>query len=218
VLFFKAVDHSINAGKDNMNSQMFLDISSRNILNLHLYATWFVYEVNTSNMFNPDKHSNFFSWKLGGRLSNFPVQNLSFTGEWTRSNALTFRHYVSTLTYESNRYNLGHYLSDNAREYYFAIAWKPLRALDVRISWLMAQKGPDYTSSTIERLGLPFLESVEWENQTLTLFTRYQVINDAYVFASWRYSNISGNDLAKYTHPLFHGKTNTLSAGLNFGF
>jgi hypothetical protein len=218
VFFFKAVDHTVNAGTDNMNSQMYLDISSRNIPNLHLYGTWFIDEVNTANMFNPDKHSNYFSFKLGGRLSNLPLQNLSLTGEWTRTHPNVFRHYVNTLTYESNRYNLGHYLTDNAREYYLEIAYKPVRGLDLRLSWMLAQKGPDHTELGSNRLGLPFLESIEWENRTFSLDARYQVINDAYVFASWRYSDIHGNDLARYTHPLFHGRTNTIHVGMNFGF
>lgn len=218
VLFFKAVDHSLNAGHDNMNSQMFLDVSSRNIRNLHLYATWYVDEVNTSNLLIEDKHSNLFSWKLGGRMSNLPVQNLFLTLEWTRSNALTFRHYVRTLTYESNRYNLGHYLGDNAREYYVQVGYRPVRGLDLRLSWMLAQKGPDYTDLGTSRLGLPFLESIEWEKQSLALDARYQIINDAYATASWQYSNISGQDLAKYTHPLFHGETHSFRLGLNFGF
>jgi len=218
VFFFKAVDHTLNARTDNMNSQMFLDISSRNIPNLHLYGTWYVDEVNISHMFKPDEHSNFFSFKLGGRLSNFPVRNLTLTGEWTRTNALVFRHYVNTLTFESNRYNMGHYLTDNAREYYFALKYKPIRGLDVQLSYLLAQKGPDHTKLETPRLGIPFMESVEWENRTIFLRAVYQVINDAYVFASWQYSNIHGNELARYTHPLFHGKTNTFTMGLIFGF
>jgi len=36
VLFYKSVDHSVNSGTDNMNSQMFFDISSRQIKHLHL--------------------------------------------------------------------------------------------------------------------------------------------------------------------------------------
>jgi hypothetical protein len=218
VFFFKAADHALNARTDNMNSQMYLDISTRNIRNLHLYGTWYVDEVNTSNMFKSDLHSNYFSFKLGGRLSNFPVRNLSLTGEWTRTNANVFRHYVSTLTYESNRYNLGHYLGDNAREFYVALGYKPVRGLNLRLSWFLAQKGPDHTELGTHRLGIPFLESIEWENQTLKFSARYQVINDAFVFASWRYSNIKGNDLEKYTHPLFHGVTNTITTGINFGF
>lgn len=218
VFFFKAVDHTLNARIDNMNSQMYLDVSSRNIRHLHLYGTWFVDEVNTANLFKGDLQSNYFSFKLGGRLSNYPVRNLSLTAEWTRSNPNVFRHYVSTLTYESNRYNLGHYLTDNAREFYLALDYRPLRGLDLRLSWMLAQKGPDYTLAGSPRLGLPFLESIEWENRTLALNARYQIINDAYACLSWQYSNIKGNELERYTPPFLRGKTNTLTAGLNFGF
>ena len=218
VFFFKAVDHTLNSDTENMNSQMYLDVSSRNIRNLHLYGTWYVDEVNISNLFNPDKHSNYFSWKLGGRLSNIPLRNLDLTGEWTRSNANVFRHPVNTLTYESNQYNLGHYMTDNAREYYFALGYRPVRGLHLMASYLFAQKGPDHTDLGTPRLGLPFLESVEWENKTFRFRARYQIINDAYFYGEYRYSNISGNELEKYTHPLWHGKTNTFTIGANFGF
>ena len=113
---------------------------------------------------------------------------------------------------------MGHYLTDNAREYYFALKYKPIRGLDVQLSYLLAQKGPDHTKLGTPRLGIPFMESIEWENRTIFLRAVYQVINDAYVFASWQYSNIHGNELARYTHPLFHGKTNTFTMELIFGF
>jgi hypothetical protein len=218
VFFFKAVDHTVNSTIGNMNSQMYLDVSSRNIRNLHLYGAWLVDEVNISNMFNPDKHSNYFSWKLGGRLSNVPLKNLDITGEWTRSNVNVFVHPVTTLTYESNKYNLGHYLTDNAREYYFALGYKPVRGLCLGLSYLFAQKGPDHTELGTFRLGIPFLESVEWENNTFRFSARYQIINDAYFYGEYLYSDISGNELEKYTHPLWHGKTNTFTIGANFGF
>jgi hypothetical protein len=212
------VDHTVNAGMDNMNSQMFLDISSRNIRNLHLYGSWFVDEVNISNMFDKSKHSNYFSWKLGGRLSNIPVRNLTLTGEWTRTNPNVFRHYTPTLTYASNMYNLGHYLKDNSREYYAALDYRPIRGLHLHLSYLNAQRGPDHTGLGTPRLGLPFMESVEWKNTSIRFRARYQVINDGYVFARYRYSDISGNAMDIYTHPLYHGRTSTFTLGLNFGF
>ncbi len=39
LFFYKSVDHGINSGIDNSNSQMFIDISSRQIRHLHLYGT-----------------------------------------------------------------------------------------------------------------------------------------------------------------------------------
>ncbi len=69
--FYKSVDHSQTSGIDNMNSQMFFDISSRNIKNLHLYVSLFIDEFSVSR-FTDDDEWNFFSWKTGFRLSNIP--------------------------------------------------------------------------------------------------------------------------------------------------
>ncbi len=217
IFFFKSVDHTLNEGIDNQNSQMFFDVSSRQIKHLHLYTSLFVDEIALSRMFDPDAHSNFISWKIGGRLSDAPLPNAGLTLEYTRTNPLVFRHYLPTLTFESNRYNLGHYLQDNADEVYVSLDYRPLRGLFLKATYQHARKGPDYTSTTSNRLGLPFMETVEWERQLLDLEASWQVINDGYVFFSFEHAKVSG-DMERYTAPLFHGTTNTFSFGANFGF
>lgn len=217
LFFFKSVDHSINKSIDNQNSQMFFDISSRQIKHLHLYTSLFVDEVAIGRMFNPDRHSNFFSWKLGGSLTGYPLNNLSATAELTRTNPLVYKHYLPTVTFESNRYNLGHYLQDNASELYFALDYIPARGVRVKLSYLHARKGPDYTSLTTERIGLPYMENIEWENRSLAFETSWQVINDGYLFLSFLHGRTTG-DVEKYSPGFFHGTTNTLSFGANFGF
>ena len=124
LFFYKSVDHSLTSGIDNMNSQMFLDISSRQIKNLHLYATMFIDELSVSR-FTKNDEWNFLSYKAGFRLTDLPVSNLSFTTEFTYSYPLAFQHYVPTLTFETNGYNLGHYLRDNSREWYVALDYHP---------------------------------------------------------------------------------------------
>ena len=71
-----------------MNSQMFLDISSRQIKKLHLYATLFIDELSVSRITDEDEW-NFFSWKAGFRLTDLPFSNLSFTTEFTYTYPLT---------------------------------------------------------------------------------------------------------------------------------
>ena len=68
LFFYKSVDHSLTSGIDNMNSQMFFDISSRQIKNLHLYATMFIDELSVSRFTKKDEW-NFFSYKAGDRKS-----------------------------------------------------------------------------------------------------------------------------------------------------
>jgi len=217
LFFFKSIDHTLNHSIDNQNSQMFFDISSRLIRHLHLYSTLFLDEISLSRMFDPESHSNFYSWKIGGRLYGYPLDNTGITLEYTRTNPLVYKHYLPVLTFESNRYNLGHYLLDNATELYIDADCSPFRGVYIKASYLHARKGPDYTSIGGSRLGLPFMESVKWENKTFTMEASWQVIHDGYVFFSWQNSRISG-DQEKYTPALFHGNTSTLSVGANFGF
>jgi hypothetical protein len=220
VMFYKSVDHTYNAtdksGRNvGQNSQMFFDISSRNIKKVHLSATLFVDELSTSRFFN-DTVWNFWSIKTSMRIADL-IPNTFITAEYTKTMPLTYKHNIPTTTFESNGYNLGHYLMDNVQEIYLAVQVKPIKTLSLKMAYLLAQKGKDYNELGGSRLGNPFMDSVEWENQSLSFHARYQIMNDGYVFINYLFSNISG-ELDKYTAPMFHGKQNTISFGLNFGF
>lgn len=215
IFFYKSVDHTVNDGIDNMNSQMFIDISSTQIKNLHLYGTMFIDELSVSRFFKNDEW-NFFSYKAGFRLSNFPVSNLSLTSEFTYSYPLAFQHYVPTITFETNNYNLGHYLRDNAREWFVELKYKPLRTLDINLSFTDAKRGPDFTALGTNRLGNPPLGSVEWHNTSYRLKISYQIINDLYTWFSFTNSNISGTQ--DWSPEYYYGIKNTINAGMTVGF
>jgi len=215
VLFYKSVDHSVSSGIDNMNSQMFFDISSRQIKHLHLYATLFVDELSVKRFFKDDEW-NFASWKTGFRLSNFPIQNLSLTTEFTYTYPLVYQHNVPTITFESNNYNLGHYLKDNSREWYVALDYRPVRTLDIKLYFFDAVRGPDYTEFGGSRLGNPPLDSINWQNRTVGIRASYQVINDLYVWGSYVYSETDGD--TRWSPEYFRGVKNTLNVGVTLGF
>jgi hypothetical protein len=219
LFFYKAVDHAINAGIDNMNAQMFFDVSSRNIRHLHLYGSLFVDEISVARMFIDSTHSNFVSVKAGAHATGL-LPNTSFTIEYSRSNPFAFQHYVKTLTYESNQFNLGHYLTDNAQELFLNAAWKPYKTLKVNVFYIAAMKGNDYTTetSTRDRLGKPFMEEIKWKKNSVGINARFEIINDAYVFATYTRSMITGEDVERYTPEFYWGTKNTVSAGVNFGF
>jgi hypothetical protein len=215
LFFYKSVDHSLTSGINNMNSQMFLDISSRQIKNLHLYATMFIDELSVARFTKKDEW-NFFSYKAGFRLTDFPVLNLSFTTEFTYTYPLTFQHNVPTLTFETAHYNLGHYLRDNSKEWYVALDYRPLRTLDINLFFIDAIRGPDYTELGVPRLGNPPLASVEWHNTSFGLRASYQIINDLYTWCSLIFSNISGD--MRWSPEYFYGRKSTLNLGVTFGF
>jgi hypothetical protein len=215
LFFYKSVDHSLTYGITNMNSQMFFDISSRQIRNLHLYFTMFIDELSASRFTKKDEW-NFFSYKTGFRLSNLPVTNLSFTAEFTYTYPLTFQHNVPTLTFENAGYNLGHYLKDNSREWYVAIDYRPIRTLGINLFFIDAIRGPDYTELGVNRIGNPPLASVEWQNTSYGVKASYQVINDLYTWFSYSSGDMSGDP--RWSSGYFYGKKNTVNFGLSMGF
>ncbi len=230
VFFYKSVDHTLNntnsGGENGQNSQMFLDISSRNIKYLHLYASVFIDELKVSRISKSDEH-NFISGKGGARLSGWPVRNLALTAEYTRTNPLTYAHRISTTTFTSNDYNLGHYLRGNSDEIYFAVDFKPMRGLWVQAAFFKARHGNDYYYEGKDVDKNPVLQDITWENTTISFKARYEIFNNTTIFAELIKSDIQGFDvddkpaqyyLDKYTPAYFQGDQFTMSAGFNIGF
>jgi hypothetical protein len=184
---------------------------------LHLYATLFFDDVSIARL-KENGHLDYYSFNGGFQLSNL-IRNTFFTAEYFQSYPLVYKHNIPTTTYESNNYNFGHYMQDNSRAVYFELALKPLRGLNVKLSYNFAEHGPDYDSLGTDRIEVVhlFLKSVEWKDITYGLTTSYQILNDIYIFGDITYNHITG-DMTKYTAPFYYGNTTTWSVGINYGF
>lgn len=234
-LFYKSTDHTYNSW-DNWvghNAQMYFDISSRQIKNLHLYTSVFIDEIALSNLFNKDEQSNDVAIKIGGRATDL-LPDLSITAEYTWIRPFAYRHFIPTVDYESNRFTMGHYLKDNADELYLALRYKPIRGLDILASFTAIRKGKDYQAIFNDgnfddhpeinldqdeiRRGLPFMNEVRYKNQNIRLKASYQIINDGFIFAEYQHNSFSGPDKELYTNPYFLNGNQILSVGMNFGF
>jgi len=226
-LFYKSVDHTINHAVDNQNSQMFGDFSFRMIKHLHLYGTIFIDEFSVTRIGVEEEH-NFIGQKYGARLSNWPIKNTYLTFEYTQTNPVVYKHRVPSTTFESNKFNLGHYLRDNSVEYYASIGVKPLRGLKIDLAYLLAKHGNEYQyTDGGDAVLYPVMESTSWSNESYTLTMSYEFISESYLYFQYSFSDIQGFDLDGntaqyyldlYTPPLLQGKTQTLTFGFNFGF
>jgi len=218
VAFFKAVDHSMNARIDNMNAQIFLSASSRNLKDFHFYGTMFIDELAVGRITVPGEH-NFFSFK--GGMSTTILRDMRFVAEYTWTNCLTFMHYVPTTTFESNRYNLGHYLEDNAKDLYLAAEYRPWRTLLVKAYYNRSVKGPDHTElGTQPRDEVDPFVPIVWESARAGLSASAQVISDLYVRLGVEWRQVTGDQayLDRWTPEEYHGTTTTVRLGLNYGF
>ncbi len=227
--FYKSVVHTQTRGLGhNHNSAMFLNVSSRQIKNLHVYGTWFVDEFSITRV-GDDERTNFTSTKAGARLSNWPVRNVSLTGEYTFTYPKTFQHRTPTTTFETNYFNLGHYMRDNSRELFLALNAQPYKGLHIELSYLKAEKGNlfPYLYGEGRQDKDPYMKDVVWTNETIALKLRYMFYNNFSIFVEYNNMNIQGYDvddktaeeyLNMFTPGLFHGITNTFSFGLQLGF
>ncbi|MDP4281961.1 MAG: hypothetical protein Q8867_07385 [Bacteroidota bacterium] len=220
-LFFTRFKYSGNAFQDNYfgnNSQAFINVSSRNINHLHLYGSVFMDDFNWKALVEKGRH-NFFSYKAGFRLSDFPVRDFAFTTEYTFTDPMTYKSSKQTLTFASNKFNLGNYLRDNSQEIYVALDWRPIRGLICTLSWELSEHGKDDVFPEMEDpYAVPVLSGLEWKSNITGLNLRYEVLNDCYIFGGIIHRIISGNNPEYFTPEMLHGETNTLNAGFNIGF
>jgi hypothetical protein len=217
-MFFNSVDAANSSVNNNagQNSQIFFDISSRQIRHLNLWVTLYIDELKVSRIFDPNT-LNWTSWKAGFRLSDFPVQNIAFTAEWTKTNPITYKHYIAATTFASNDYCMGNYLRDNSMEIYLAISWKPLRGVLLNVAYILAQHGDEYVDDRSYSYDiLRFMKNKTWQNESFEFSARYEFVNNGYLFV--RYLNSQQEGDVRYQPEFMHGNTNNLSIGMNIGF
>lgn len=220
-MFYKSIDHTYNAvnsvagNNGGQNASMFVEFSTRALHHFHFYSSLYIDEISMSKIFDQEEQTSMTSWKVGMRTNNL-LPNLSFTAEYTRTRPWAFKHYINTTTYESNSFNLGHYLTDNAQDIYLELAYKPIRGLHLLAAYNLAQKGPELLNDANSNRGLVFMETVEWEKKQLFLKASYEIINNAFVFLEYQSMDVTGDET--YTPEYFFGKTNTISVGFNNNF
>ncbi len=233
VQFYKSVDHTYNGASNEVgqNAQMFFGISSRQLNQLHLYTTLFIDEISINRMFDKEQQSNYVSLKAGVRARNLFPESV-VTLEYTRNNPMVYQHKIPTTTWETNRYNMGHYLKDNSDELFLSVQYRPIRGVEVEVSHLMARKGKDYQNilrggregeypeinQEEPRWGLPFMDEVRWKMQKTALKGSWQVIHDGYVYFSVSYRKVSGPDQEQYLPPFLQEGDFTGRFGINYGF
>ena len=240
IAFYKSEDHTLTKGLglENQNSQIFLNISSRNIKHLHLFTSVYADEISWNRFLPSSKERNPISYKVGANLSNFPLENLSLIAEYTNTNIINYKHSVPVLTWASNGYNLGSYLGDNSAELYLAARYKPFQGVDLSFSYTNAKHGNEYIYDrrAVENIiSQPSLGDITWSNTSLAFDVHVEIINNVYAFANLAYSDIKGFDLTStpitgevrktaqgyldlFTPKYLQGKNTTLSFGMSFGF
>ena len=241
IAFYKSLDHLLTKGirTQNQNSQAFASISLRPVNHLHLYGSFFVDEIKFSRFKPSEPENNPISYLVGFNWSGWPIDGLSLRGEFMRSYIACYTHSIDVLTWESNSYNMGHYMGDNAQSIYGELAYRPVRGLLLKLSYTHDTKYNSYAylrdniSETIAQK--PFDQPI-YRNQEVRLDGIYEPHPNMYMTLSIGYNNAQGFDNIKTTAlpsellgsaqyyldrfcPLYYqGKNLTISAAFSFGF
>ena len=241
IAFYKSLDHLLTKGvrTQNQNSQVFASISVRPINHLQLYGSFFLDEVKFSRFKLSEPENNPISYLVGFNWSGWPIDGLSFKGEFMRSYIACYTHSIDVLTWASNSYNMGHYMGDNAQSIYAELAYRPVRGLLLKLSYTNDMKYNSYSylrdniSETIAQQ--PFDHCI-YRNDEIRFDGIYEAHPNMYLRLSIGYNNAQGFDNLK-SDPLpseyigtaqqyldafcplyYQGKNLTISGSFSFGF
>ena len=213
IAFYKSLDHLLTKGvrTQNQNSQMFASISVRPVKHLHLYSSFFVDEVKFSRFKPSNPENNPISYLVGFHWSGWPVKGLSLKGEFMRSYIACYIHSIDALTWQSNSYDMGHYMGDNAQSIYAELAYRPIRGMLLKMSYTRDTKYNSYAylrvyrgaDGVIHEGGIsqtlaqrPFDHAI-FTNDVLRLDGIYEVHPNMYLTLAFEYNNAQGYDNLK---------------------
>lgn len=210
IAFYKSLDHLLTKGiaTQNQNSQVFASLSVRPVKHLHLYGSFYLDEFSLSRLKPSNKERNPISYLVGFNWSGWPVKGLSLKGEFMRSYIACYTHSIESLTWQSNSYDMGHYLGDNAQSIHAELSYRPIRGMIIKMSYTNDTKYNSYAylrnyrngSEVIRDGGIsqtisqkPFDQAI-FRNETIQLTGMYEVHPNMFLSLSVDYNHARGFD------------------------
>ncbi len=190
LMFFRLADHYLSRQNNNAggNSQFFAQISSRNhIKNTHLYSSIIIDEIRTTGIFKPSTQRYQLGYMLGASLADLPIDNLTFTAEYTKIYPFTYEHYIPTQRYQNASYLMGSWIGSNADLIYGALNYKFTRGLQTKVYGQYVRKGDEGTAEQQANLPQPpFLFGLRNNYSYFGAEIKYEFIHE--LFAKGRIS------------------------------
>lgn len=213
IAFFKSLDHLLTKGvaTQNQNSQFFASFSVRPVDHLHLYGAFYLDEFATKRLKPSNKENNPISYLVGFNWSGWPVKGLSLKGEFVRTHIACYTHSIDVLTWQTNSYEMGHYMGDNAQSIYAELAYRPIRGMLLKMSYTNDVKYNSYAYLRVyrgadgiireggisETLAQKPFDKAIFRNDVLRLDGMYEVHPNMYMTLSLEYNHARGFDNIK---------------------
>ena len=195
-MFFRLADHYLSRQYNaaGSNAQFFASLSSKNhVKNTHLYSTLFIDEITLSGLFDRYKQRNQLGFSLGGSVTDLPVENLTLTAEYTKIYPFVYNHFISTTTYESASYTLGHWIGNNADQIYGSLNYRFIRGFQATLWGQYVRKGEE--GSAEQQIDIqpqpPFLFGLRTNYTYFGFWVKYELIHELFVKGIFQYTKTS---------------------------
>ncbi len=195
ITFFRLADHYLSRQYNaaGSNAQIFATVSSKgHIKNTHLYGSLIIDEITLNGMFDASSQRNQLGFTLGGSITDLPINNLTLKLEYSKIYPYVYRHYITATNYTSSSYLMGHWMGDNADQFYASISYRFLRGLEAIIWTRYIRQGEaqdvDYQ---FDQPQPPFLSGLRTNYTYLGGEARYEFIHNLFFRARYQYLNIS---------------------------
>lgn len=238
--FYKSLDHLLTKGTstENQNSQIFFTLTVRPVEHLKLYSSVYVDEIKWKRFKRSEKEKNPISYLVGFDWSGWPVRGLSLKGEFMRSYIACYTHSVEALEFTSNGYIMGHYMGDNAQSIFVELSYRPVRGLQVGLSYtgdtrynMYKYLRSDIGNAIAQK---PFDKKI-WTNHQIDATVTYEVIPNLYIRGIFSYNHAKGYNrqtvncasevtataqefLNRFTPVFYQGRNITATIGVSYGF
>jgi hypothetical protein len=180
VMFFKAAEHY---NRDQDNTQIFGTLDLNLIRNVNFNFSLFIDELNTDQLFDPNKSRRQLAFSSGLRLYDIPIQNTELYVEYTRANPCVYNHKYPAVTFTNNGYDLGNWIGQNADDLYWEALYTPLRQLKIGLTYEVYRKGSAssiYDQYKPDGGRHPFLFGLWHQEYSTGIYIKYQPLRDLF--------------------------------------
>jgi len=193
--FFRLADHYLSRQHNSAgnNAQFFASVSSRGHLkNTHLYGTLFIDEITLNGLFDSQSQRNQIGFTLGSSITDLLIDNLTAKLEYSKIYPYAYDHFISTTTYESASYVLGHWMGNNADQVYASLKYRLLRGLEAKV-WArfirQGEKGdPD---GQYEQPQPAFLSGLRTNHTYFGASVKFEFLHELFVRARYQLTKTS---------------------------
>jgi hypothetical protein len=200
-VFYRSVDHSFEGGtgeNTGNNGSIFFDIKYFPAAKVKCFTTVFIDEMSVSDLLKGDNARNQIAYSIGSAIYNLLIPRLFVRAEYTRIQPWVYSNFVQTQTYTNANYLMGHYIGQNADQFYVRIDYAFLHNLNVSFSAERTRQGGfGAVQYQYDYIAEEFLYGLNRNETAFTLEARYEYTHDLTAEAFLRFTNIKDEDISR---------------------